>query len=98
MRNGNYKWLVKILVLLIVSFVTWWATQTWSRQERIEQLNTAQDIVAGKAGYRLLDLEEKVTKLETVVNELVDSVGSINVTVNRMEVKLDFLIEGYSGD
>lgn len=97
-RNGTPKWLVKILVLLIVSFVTWWATQTWSRQDKIEQLNTAQDVVAGKAGYRLLDLEGKVTRLEGAVTELMDSVGSMNVTVNRMEVKLDFLVEGYSGD
>jgi len=91
-RNG---WLVKILALLLVSFVTWWATQIWSKQEKIEQLNTAQDVVAGQAGYRLLDLEEKMVKLEDAVKELTDSVGSMNVTINRMEVNIEFLVKGY---
>jgi len=98
MMLNNHKWIVRILTLCLVSFVTWWATQIWSKQEKIERLNTAQDVIAGKAGYRLLDLEEKVTKLERAVWELTDSVGSMNVTINRMEVKIDFLVEGYIDD
>ena len=93
--NGTYKWIAGILAFCLVGFVGWWATQVWSNQGDIQQLNIAQDVVAGQASYRLSDLEGTVLKLEDAVNTLTDSVASMNVTINRMEVKLDFLVEGY---
>ena len=93
--NGTYKWIAGILAVCLVSFVGWWATQIWSNQGAIQELNTAQDIVDGQASYRLSDLESAMLELEDAVNALTDSVGNMNVTINRMDVKLDFLVDGY---
>lgn len=64
------------------------------KQSEIEKLNSAQDILAGKDGHRLLDLEKGMEDLEDAVQTLTDSVGSMNVTINRMEVTLNFLADG----
>lgn len=60
-KNGTPKWIVKVLVLLLVSFVTWWATQTWSRQEVTNQMNTQQGA----------DIQQQATSIETLQKNII---------------------------
>ena len=59
-RNGTYKWIAGILAFCLIGFVTWWATQTWSRQEVTNQTNTQQ-------GNSILTLQTSIIATDKAV-------------------------------
>ena len=98
---GNKSQTIRNIAIIATAVVTLtggsgFSVYKWQQAEldELKQINAGQDILAGKDGYRLLDLEEKMENLESAMKALTDSVGSMNVTINRMEVTLNFLADG----
>lgn len=68
-KNETWKWLVRILALCLVSFVTWWATQVWSRQEETNQTNTQQDTSILVLQKNIMSVEKTVQRIENSLME-----------------------------
>lgn len=99
-NNKTIKMITAITALIVASGGgTGFGVYKWQEAElkELRQTNSAQDLLAGKEGHRLLNLEEKMMNVKDGVKTLTDSVGSMNVTINRMDAKLETLLEGYNG-
>lgn len=64
----------------------------------LEEANKAQDEVLGKTVYKTLDLEADVIEIKTEVKQMCHSLDSMRLVLHGMNIKLDILVEGYSGD
>jgi uncharacterized coiled-coil protein SlyX len=95
--NGRLKNIAKIAGAIVVlsgggglGVYEWKESKTKARIRELELHVAGQNKLSVKEGERLMKLEEKV-------DILADSIIAMNTKLNRMEVKIDFLLESNGG-
>ena len=66
--------------------------------ENLQETNKTQDKVLGSTVHKTLDLENDVLEIKAELKHMCQTLDSMRLVQHGMNIKLDILVEGYSGD
>ena len=79
-KNGIWKWMARMFAGCLILIIAWYGNQVWSKQEKIEQTNTQQEISIKVLQAYIISTDKAILEIrdsmreETIRDKKIDSV------------------------